>query len=656
MPKKCCQTFSLNLDLFSLPISLFFQGNKRRFTYIGTIFSLFLYLLLIVVFFESDFYNKRNPIIVKQNKRFSHANLISFDESKILTISVVDNQGNAIADPSIYTFQFVVTHQKVNSTTGLFQHLSQDDKNLHPCTLNDTNNNTALWNELSPINAYCLENKSFSVEGGWNENDVQFVYIALNACNNATSPVTCAGSEKIRTFFDATPRFMCVQYHNTEIDFYDYQEPIKTNYAFGFPQINFNSTKKNFIYLKEASLRSDMGWLFSSFTEYKSFMFDRSDADWLPRVDNRIFITHIYASQNQEVDTRRYQKLPEAVASLIGMSKLYVIFFGLFVNFFNEFQTMKIILRKLNINNLGKRANKVRLSRLTNEMRKSHAVNLNKKSNFLKQSFGEKLNDSKNPKNNITKETRFQKTAKNIIKRGKQILEKFKKHAKRTENEIEQNLTVRKLSITNIPLENEQKNVPYATFAKSSIEILNTQKTKTAIEGQSQIASEKFKIDFKNSIQTYSLKQIPKDFTHFSSQNKSINFKNQIDDHTVHFSLYDYFMSIFLIIFKKSEQQKKIERLKKIYTKKLDLIKILTYLKEFKALKRVVLDEDQKVIFDFINKPSIEIHEKDNKRKIYKKQLRKEKFMVSYKNILQRMNEVDARLFLLADENIETGE
>ena len=86
------------------------------------------------------------------------------------------------------------------------------------------------------------------------------------------------------------------------------------------------------------------------------------------------------------------------------------------------------------------------------------------------------------------------------------------------------------------------------------------------------------------------------------------------------------------------------------------MIKILTYLKEFKALKRVVLDEDQKVIFDFINKPSIEIHEKDNKQKIDKKKLRKDKFMVSYKNILQRMNEVDVRLFLLADENIETGE
>ena len=102
--------------------------------------------------------------------------------------------------------------------------------------------------------------------------------------------------------------------------------------------------------MKQVSLQSDNGWLFSDVAEYKSFTFDRMDSDWIPRVDDRIFITQIYASQNYEMDTRRYQKLPEAIASLIGMSKLYVIFFGFFVNFVNEFQTMKTILRKLKIN------------------------------------------------------------------------------------------------------------------------------------------------------------------------------------------------------------------------------------------------------------------------------------------------------------------
>ena len=66
MSKNCSKSLSLYLDLFSLPISLFFKGKKKRFTYFGTILSVFMYSFLIVAFFESDFYNKVNPIIVKQ--------------------------------------------------------------------------------------------------------------------------------------------------------------------------------------------------------------------------------------------------------------------------------------------------------------------------------------------------------------------------------------------------------------------------------------------------------------------------------------------------------------------------------------------------------------------------------------------------------------
>ena len=265
MAKKYCQTISLSLDLFSLPISLFFKGNKKRFTYFGTVFSLFMYAFLLLAFFESDFYNKINPIIIKQNKVLSHANRISFDENKVVTFSVEDNQGNSINDPSLFSFQFVVIHEKVNSTTttGLFQYNSLDYKKFHLCTVNDTKNDSALFDELSPVDSYCLDNKTFALEGGWNENDVQFIYIALSICNNATSPVPCSPIEKIKKFFDESAKFLCLQYHSAQVDFYDYKNPIKVTYTFGMPQINFNSTKKNFIYLKEINLQSDNGWLFS---------------------------------------------------------------------------------------------------------------------------------------------------------------------------------------------------------------------------------------------------------------------------------------------------------------------------------------------------------------------------------------------------------
>ena len=389
---------------------------------------------------------------------------------------------------------------------------------------------------------------------------------------------------------------------------------------------------------------------FLGFKEYKDFAFDRLDTDWLPRVDDRLFITQLYASQNLEIDTRRYQKLPEVIASIIGMSKLYVIFFGFFVNFVNEFQTMKTILRKLKINKFGQPSKKVKLSKFTNEMRKSSVLYLGKKSLFSKQNIAEDNDEPKISKFFI-KEKKIQKT--------NEINKNFE-NAKAEEKEFQKNHSAGQISMTTIPIEIEQKNIPYESFVKSSLDFINSPKLKGNATNRIPLEDLKFKIELTSSNPSpgLKLKPIPNDVTQLTNETKNKSFKNQNDDdQRFDFSFYEYFMSFFLVFFKKTEQQKMIEKLKTTYTKRLDLIKILVYLKELKALKRIIFDEDQKVIFDFINKPSVETYDKEiNKRKIQKKQLRKEKFLASYNKIMQRMNDVDARLFAMADENIDKGE
>ena len=106
---------------------------------------------------------------------------------------------------------------------------------------------------------------------------------------------------------------------------------------------------------------------------------------------------------------------------------------------------------------------------------------------------------------------------------------------------------------------------------------------------------------FKNGNETLSLNfsEIPNEISPVKTR-KLKNPQNEPYD----FSLYDYFMSNFLIIFKKTEQKRKIIKLKKAY-KKLGLMKILTSLKELKTLKKILLYKDQVVIFNFINKQSI---------------------------------------------------
>ena len=227
--QKLISDLSCSLDLFSLPISLYYHGRKKRFTFVGVFLSVCIYVFLIYNFFHSDFYQKTNPIIVSQTKKTAHAQRITFDESKMIVISVINNEGNAVhLDPSIAFFQFAVIHETANATTQVYKYDSIDIRSLHLCTSNDLNDNDISTSSLHIYldNSYCLDNKSFAVEGGWNENDVKFAYIALNICNNKTFNGTCKSPQEIENWFK-TPRFMSVQYHNARVDFYDYENPIK---------------------------------------------------------------------------------------------------------------------------------------------------------------------------------------------------------------------------------------------------------------------------------------------------------------------------------------------------------------------------------------------------------------------------------------------
>ena len=293
--KRLISDFSSNLDLFNLPISLFYQGRKKRFTTFGVCLSLLIYAFLIYNFFQSDFYQKTNPIIVSQNKKYPHAPRITFDESKIIVVSVLNNDGNAVElDPAIASFQFYVLREQVNETTTKYEYVNIDYKNLHHCTINDTNNDTVTWNLLnSPENGYCLDEKSFGIEGGWNENIVEFVYIVLNACNNATFNGKCKSPQEAAAWFD-TPRLISVQHHNTRVDFFDHENPIKVEYLNDFPQLNYWYTKKDIIYMKQVELSSDEGWLFPSIRKFSDFMFDFADTDILERINEKnIFLKFI---------------------------------------------------------------------------------------------------------------------------------------------------------------------------------------------------------------------------------------------------------------------------------------------------------------------------------------------------------------------------
>ena len=130
--------------------------------------------------------------------------------------------------------------------------------------------------------------------------------------------------------------------------------------------------------------------------------------------------------------------------------------------------------------------------------------------------------------------------------------------------------------------------------------------------------------------------------------------EEQLDHTNVKFSLFQYVFSNLCSLCKKTKNSIKIKNLKKTYLKQIDLLKILTKLQDVEKLKKILLDQDQLEIFNFLGKPILEVEEKvNNKKIIMKREAKKKRFIECYQRMLARMNDVDTRLFLLAEENIE---
>jgi len=314
----------------------------------------------------------------------------------------------------------------------------------------------------------------------------------------------------------------------------------------------------------------------------------------------------------------------------------------------------------------GKPRRKVRLPKNTIEMKKS--IPLFSEGRFLmspKQVFNEqneKLEMKKTKKSKILKSEKLAKKVilqkqsnevrKSLLFCSERVEKKNIVTEKTTENK-ETKIQVKEetISLANIP---SRKNIPYPTVL-----IKNT--NKSAIFDFSQ---EEEKINVEIPIETKNLKdsidpKISNIISNFPEKQVTIgtfaeNENKKIEETKIKLSFLEHVLYKFCYLSKKSKKKEIINKIQKTYSKQLDLIHILTKLQDTEKLKKILLDEDQLVIFDFLGKPTIETEEKEkNKAKIRKKEAKKEKFLLSYNKMLQRMNEVDKRLFLLAEDNIE---
>ena len=179
------------------------------------------------------------------------------------------------------------------------------------------------------------------------EDIVNYIGINMYQCNNLTSAGKCKSAEAINAFFQdpLLPKFVGVFFHNTEIDYYDYENPFKITYRLDLITIDPNFRKRTMLYLQTAQVTTDDGVLFSSLNTISNIMFQSKENDFLTRSNPLDPYAQImfFASKEEVKCSRKYQKLPEILGSLTGMTHLIMFFCMLISNLATYLSTLETL-------------------------------------------------------------------------------------------------------------------------------------------------------------------------------------------------------------------------------------------------------------------------------------------------------------------------
>ena len=653
MKEMVSNVFS-SFDLFRNPVKFYFKGKTQNYSCFGFLFSFCIYGFIIFIFAQSDIFEKKSPIVVSQSLKKRAADKIEFNKNRLISFMVSDSTKRQYVDPSIFYLMF-----KYYLNATYFEY-----KDLKPCSLDDVAFNESLYINIGLNNGYCLENKSFNLEGSWEENHISYIAVSLFLCDNITRNGTCKSQEEINSFFDkwGSSKFFAVQYHDTETDLYDYESPFKITYRSDYQFVDTSVKKRFYIFLKSAYVTTDDGWIFPSKKIDSNIMFDTKDFDFQIRTDKTqpVFQFLFQASKSEAKCTRRYQKLPEILGSMAGMINLVMLICSMVTNLVNYVSTLKYVINKLyffpdiitNNEKLKKAQGKnYKITNNKNQKNKSKFKQKDKDKdptikNSIQNSFAKRK--TSNFEISLQNQTRVNSLPQNpfnirryskaqginfknpvpISNKSSLIYFNHDPETSNSENQIntkdieiiipDQALLGLQKKHTTSQIFNDRKSDSISLKHFSDEKKKESNKNKLIYRKpfnsltKSRTLEPKFQnsanlLDFKYKIDERTRKM--KQFKNFIKKKKPIdsmhsekNNKNQLK-----LSCFQYLIFIFCSLFfsKKSPQHQVISKAEKAYKKDMDIVSIVTKLHDVEKLKILLLDEDQLLLFKYLSKSII---------------------------------------------------
>ena len=182
-------------------------------------------------------------------------------------------------------------------------------------------------NELNELYCPIIENNlNYSVDGLYTDDYYKFITIDMILSDYGKSKF-----EEVKEFIQENPLLMSVFFIDTAIDYENRKFPLPSYINYITKDIDFDYLKKSEIFLSSLEFSNDDSFFINKQSLTKNIMFDRSEDSFRvieDRIEQNIYdIFQIEIKVSPKITTlkRKYQKLPEFVASLSGLLSFFLV-------------------------------------------------------------------------------------------------------------------------------------------------------------------------------------------------------------------------------------------------------------------------------------------------------------------------------------------
>jgi len=636
------------LDLFRKPLFLRVAKAEMVFTNFGIVLSCVIYACLSYFFSQSDFFLKLNPTIVSESSQLALAPALLY-QNKTFSFAVKDAAANLVDDPTYF-------YVEIGMVNLAGPNMEYEPKSYHLCNESDAN---SIDDFATIEDTFCLDNSTFTLTGILGDAMTSFLQINLYQCQNSSlNNNSCQTQDDIDNYFSM--KSLNVNYKNTIFQLKSYEAPTVNAFLSEVYKLEAKLNRLVTISMQKASVITDETVVLTKYSEIDTLIYEteKSEIGLTVSPADPIISVLFFSSKDVLTVHRSYQSLVNAFAVLGGLANILLILGNflskidnavhlttLLMNFLYSFQQPEPDNDKDNKNknknkkNKNNKKNNKKMDRKESNdenkvkdiPKKSSAWNLELISLFPLLKNEKKVEIEKNIETPQIKKYDFQ-----FSEEKSRVLNEnaeFKSVTLREDvQRLKKDSTAQSLSHKFEKVEEKILNDESVVMSMHSID--NKQNRPEKSQRPSEMPTIKFlnqavsgvssKLKDHESASPSSrlgrfFKKIISTKTPKADNSKSLEEFVQISDKTnqISFSMFEFIKLMtkkagrFALTFK----EKLFERAHEVYQDEIDIVKILKRVQDIDKLKYLLLNDQQMMLFDVLEKPMIFVEE--NEKEIF---------------------------------------